>query len=341
LDEAAPWRAALERMDGEHGIQQYMTYRKRLCACLSRRQSKRQIDDALAARASGVTSRSASTTTTFCPAHSAAAAGSSVTASGRVLAASKWGRLTSVPTLRTWATRGQRDHRLPFHSRVTEPLPSSRRCHRMLSTPIFPQGQRPHRLVRLKVVLVGNPMFSAICSKCCSKSVQANHRLQEDPSNSELLRALKETSQALQTMLLHDDDDEEMPSGQFAMTVNRRKTASNDDEPSFEANQASALQNESRVHGPKCFIDQQPSRATASATGSFCASPPRRRLSLQPSTSGRAQLASTCQKCEGFSICEHNRQRSRCKSCGGSSVCHHMRIKYSCKDCAAQAARAP
>ena len=163
----------VERMDGEHGLQLYTTYRQRLRACLSCRQSKRRCDDARPCGSCvgrGITECIDDDKILPCPAHSAAAAGSSVTASGRVLAASKWGRLTSVPILRTLATTGRRDHRLPCHSRVTPPLPSSRGHHRMLSTPFSPQGQRPRRLVRLKVVVVGNPMLSAICSECCSKS---------------------------------------------------------------------------------------------------------------------------------------------------------------------------
>ncbi len=44
-----------------------------------------------------------------------------------------------------------------------------------------------------------------------------------------------------------------------------------------------------------------------------------------------------CRKAGAFatcrSFCEHGRQRSRCKDCGGSGICQHGRDKYRCSQC--------
>jgi len=44
-----------------------------------------------------------------------------------------------------------------------------------------------------------------------------------------------------------------------------------------------------------------------------------------------------CRKTGAFatcrSFCEHGRQRSRCKDCGGSGICQHGRDKYRCSQC--------
>ena len=51
-----------------------------------------------------------------------------------------------------------------------------------------------------------------------------------------------------------------------------------------------------------------------------------------------ALYSTFCTDCNGKSICQHSRERSKCKECfknrtGGASICEHQRRRSTCKEC--------